>query len=88
MARLADSAKGAVPDRILDPRELTDEQEAVRPYEALAAATGDALARGGLQNIADEEGTRIGKFRRLLSHLPRDETRGMGRRTEELGKAM
>ncbi len=53
--------------------DLAAEEEAVHAYMAHADATDNALAKGVLQEIADEERVHVGEFQRLLNILLPDE---------------
>ncbi len=81
MAAFLDPFSGLAPDRKLTDRELSRairlalsaEEEAVHLYEALVDATGHALAKSVLQEVANEERVHAGEFMRLLSLLLDDE---------------
>ena len=83
---------GVIPDRKLTDRELTRairlalaaEEEAVHLYEALADATDNALAKGVLQDVADEERVHAGEFQRVLMLLLPDEEKLLAEGAKEV----
>jgi rubrerythrin len=92
MAEFVNPFSGVVPDRTLTDRELARairmalaaEEEAVHMYEAMADASGNALAAKVLQDIADEERVHAGEFQELLRLLLPDEQALLKKGVEEV----
>ena len=92
MAEFINPFSGVTPGRKLTEREITRavrlalsaEEEAVHLYEAIADATGNALVKEVMQDIADEERVHAGEFQRLLKILLPDEEKLLAKGAEEV----
>ena len=92
MAEFINPFSGVVPGRKLTEREITRavrlalsaEEEAVHLYEAIADATGNALVKEVMQDIADEERVHAGEFQRLLKVLLPDEEKLLAKGAAEV----
>ena len=92
MAEFINPFSGVTPGRKLTEREITRavrlalsaEEEAVHLYEAIADATGNALVKEVMQDIADEERVHAGEFQRLLKVLLPDEEKLLAKGAAEV----
>jgi len=60
------------------------EEGAINQYETIADSTTDMVARGILQDIADEERVHVGELQRLLTILIPDEQEKLDEGAEEV----